>query len=150
MSEISLSLQRLLPQNKVSFVRQSKNCIDVACYSNHLEELLGWKALGGSKHIQNVRVPAWVRQNIFYSIECLRGLIQTDGSIYIDRGYTMVNFVTIIPDLAKDVFDIITKIGFRPRISKVWEYKKTKHPKYTVRVAKEAERFIRTVGLYKE
>ena len=63
--------------------------------SNQLEELLGWDACKGPKYLQNVSVPEWIKTKKEYYTSCLRGLIETDGSIYSDRGYKMVNFVRV-------------------------------------------------------
>jgi hypothetical protein len=58
-AKIFHSLQRLLPGNKVSLVGSAGNYVNVSVYSNQLEDLLGWKALGGSKHRQCVETPKW-------------------------------------------------------------------------------------------
>jgi len=41
------TIKKILPLNKVSLVKRTKNCTDISCYSNQLENLLGWKALRG-------------------------------------------------------------------------------------------------------
>lgn len=137
----------LLPNNKVSIIRRAATYCDISCYSNSLEKLLGWRAKGGSKYKQNVRVPDWIRKNTEYTIICLRGLFETDGSIYLDRGYKMANFVTIIPNLAKDVLKMIKDIGFEARLYCI----KTKPVKrYTIRISKNVNNFIDTIGLKKD
>ncbi len=40
------ALKQLLPKNKVSEYKRKANCTYVYCYSNSLEEILGWKAKG--------------------------------------------------------------------------------------------------------
>ena len=97
---IADSLDLLFPDNKISFI-QRKGCVDVSVYSNHLEKLLGWKANNGPKYEQKVSVPKWIKNKKVYTTRCLKGLIETDGSIYYDRGYKMVIFTTVIPELAK-------------------------------------------------
>jgi intein/homing endonuclease len=143
---ISRAIQKLLPNNKVSLVNHGKNCIDISCYSNKWEDLLGWKAKSGSKYKQKVSVPGWIKANKEYTNHCLRGLFETDGCVYKDRGYIMANFVTIIPNLANDVIEMIKNLGFAPRI-----YKITTKPidRYTIRISKNAELFIKTIELIK-
>lgn len=143
---ISKAIQKLLPNNKVSLVNHGKNCIDISCYSNKWESILSWKAGGGSKYKQRVSVPDWIKINKTHSICCLRGLFETDGCIYKDREYVMVSFVTIIPNLANDVMEMIKGLGFTPRI-----YKITTTPinRYTIRISKDAELFIKTIKLVK-
>lgn len=99
--EIKRSIKLILPLNRVSLVHRADSYVDISCYSNQWEDLLGWQVGRGSKVKQNVTVPAWIKNDPEFSRLCLRGLIETDGCIYIDRGYKMVNFVTAIPDLAK-------------------------------------------------
>ncbi len=141
------SLQKLLPDNKVSVARRKAKALDVYCYSNHLESILGWKAKNGSKFMQNVRVPDWIKENRNYSVECLRGLFQTDGSIYYDRGYKMVNFTTIIKDLANDVMIMVQNLDFVPKIYKI---SVTKTPKYIIRISRMTEDFITLINLVKD
>jgi intein/homing endonuclease len=113
--KIQTSLATLLPQNKVSIVKRPEKCIDISCYSNKWENLLEWSANKGSKLIQGVSVPNWIKINHECKINCLRGLMETDGSIYSDRKYRAVMFANASYSLAKDVFEIMISLGFRPR-----------------------------------
>ena len=145
-SNIISTIQRLLPKNKVSVINR-KNCLDISCYSNKWEGILGWKVGNGSKEMQKISVPIWIKNNKTYALSCLKGLFETDGSIYFDRKYKMVNFVTIIPTLAEDVMEMIEKIGFKPNMQKI-KIKNSKI-KYTIRVSKSTENFIKLVGIDK-
>jgi len=146
LKHIKQSVQKMTPENKVSVIKR-KGCFDISCYSNYWEEILGWKAKEGSKSKQKVSVPKWIKSNRTYAKECLRGLFQTDGSIYKDRKYLMVNFVTEIPTLAKDTFEMITKIGHKPNIQKL-DTKKSQ--KFTIRISKDAEKFTKDIKLWKK
>lgn len=145
-SNIILTIQRLLPQNKVSVINR-KNCLDISCYSNKWEGILGWRVGDGSKEAQKISIPNWIKNNKNYTLRCLKGLFETDGSIYFDRKYKMANFTTIIPTLAEDVMSMIEKIGFKPNMQKL----KTENNKikYTIRVSKDIENFIELVGIDK-
>lgn len=129
-----------MPYNKVSIVRRKESCLDISCYSNKWEKLLGWTAKGGPKFKQKVSVPDWIKNDKELVAFCLRGLIETDGSVYKDRGYLTVNFVTIIPNLAKDVMDIIISLGFKPNLQ--IHYPKNVATKYTIRISKKTREFI--------
>ena len=59
----------------------------------------------------------------------------------------MVNFVTEIPTLAKDTFEMITKIGHKPNIQKL-DTKKSQ--KFTIRISKDAEKFTKDIKLWKK
>lgn len=145
-TRIRTSIQQLLPENKVSINKHKGRCIYISCYSNHFEKLLGWKAAEGSKISQGVSIPYWIMQCRETMIACLRGLIETDGSIYKDRGYTMINFTSSIESLAEQVRTIIQQLHFQAHM---YVAQNKKRPKYTVRISKHAEKFIRIVNVYK-
>jgi hypothetical protein len=145
--KISESLSVLLPENKVSAVQRKCHCVDISCYSNKLEGYLGWSASLGPKHKQNLSVPNWIKVRKKYTILCLRGLFETDGSVYKDRNYIMINFVTIIPGLANDVIEMIRGLGFTPNLQTYIQ--KSGTTKHTIRISKNAIGFIKMVGIEK-
>lgn len=145
--EIKNSIQKILPDNKVTIVDRKDGAIDISCYSNKWESILGWKSHLGSKIKQKVRIPKWIFSKKEYIKECLKGLLQTDGSIYFDRNYKMVNFTANNRGLAYDVFRAIREIKYEPNIQKT-QNKKT--IKYVVRVTKKSSDFIREINLWKK
>jgi predicted double-glycine peptidase len=58
----------------------------------------------------------------------------------------MVNFVTVIPALADDVKKIIKKLGFEANIYKITS---TSRVRYTIRLSKNINYFLKTVNLIK-
>ena len=145
-ARILAALTQLFPGNKVSLVRSSGNFVNISVYSNQLESLLGWKALGGSKHRQCVEVPDWVCAETPLSMSCLRGLIETDGAVYSDRGYPMVIFSTIIPALAEQVEAMMRGLGFRPRLYRTRQCPTKSSLKYQVRLSKDVPAFLGLVN----
>ena len=144
---VCAAIQKICPNNKVSLVKQKGNCLYISCYSNSWENLLGWRALGGSKYKQKISIPNWIKEKRSFSIECLRGLLETDCSIYVDRGYKMVNFVTIIPKLATDTMELMNNLGFEPHIYKIPTEHKTR---YNIRISKNVNGFINLVNFKKD
>lgn len=147
------SIQKILPKNKVSVVHRAKTYIDISCYSNKWENLLGWKAKNGSKFIQKIDIPNWIKNERKFKIACMRGLFETDGAIYLDRGYKMAILTTIIPGLAKSVEKIISSLGFTT-------HKYTINPKhnsptknikttYHIRISKDVNKFVKLVKINK-
>lgn len=132
------ALKVLFPANKVSIVnRYNEECFDISVYSKRLDELMPWKVGAGSKIAQGARVPRWILGNKVLMQQCLRGLIQTDGCMYTDRGYVMVNFVNHNKSLAEDVRDMLTCLGFQPRFNTLTlPYGATR---YTVKVARKEQ-----------
>jgi len=145
--KIQLSIKTILPKNKVSIIRRKKTYCDISCYSNKWENWLGWKSDKGPKYNQNIKIPAWIKESQAYSIQCLQGLLETDGSIYRDRKYKMVNFVTIIKSLADDVVEMINNIGFT---AKTYKLKYGLKNKYTIRISKNTDEFLKITKLVKK
>ena len=142
------SLKLLLPRNKIGIVGRKSTCVDISIYSNSLPKLLGWKWNAGPKDKQNVRVPAWIKTKPKYTKECLRGLFQTDGCIYKDRGYAMVSFVNTSSNLAYDAFKMMNGLDYHPHMQ---EFKqKNGKIKYTVRLSKNTLKFIEEINLWKK
>jgi hypothetical protein len=144
------ALARLLPDNKVGVVGSRGNYVNLSVYSNHLESLLGWTAYGGSKQLQDVRVPAWILAKRPLSIPCLQGLIETDGAVYMDRGYPMVIFSTVIEGLAKQVSSMMERLSFRPRMYSVPQAAGTTSLKYQVRLSRDVPAFLELVQPLKQ
>jgi hypothetical protein len=90
-----------------------------------------------------VTIPPWVKERDEYLAACLRGLFETDGSIYVDRGYPMAMFVSACEPLAQDVATAMTKLGFRPRTYRVEQGRR--RPIYHVRLSRDVRRFVALV-----
>jgi DNA-binding transcriptional regulator WhiA len=146
-NEIVKHLKIILPNNKVGLINR-KTATDVYCYSNKLESFLGWKALSGSKEKQKVTVPDWIVNNKIYTKECLRGLFQTDGSIYMDRKYLYTNFTSIIPTLINRVKTMIENLDFKPKIQKTLQF--NNKTKYVIRMSRDTKKFIEMINLWKK
>jgi len=143
--KIRSSLEALLPKNRVSIIGSKGNFVNVSVYSNHLELLLGWKATGGSKHKQQICIPEWISSDPALTIPCLRGLIETDGSVYRDGGYMRVIFSTVISKLACQVQTMITGLGFQPRLYCVPQGPPGRSVKYQVRLSRNTSSFLELV-----
>jgi hypothetical protein len=144
--KIAKSIKLLFPDNKVNLIYRKNNCVDISCYSNKWEELLGWRSKGGSKFLQDADIPDWIFTKKAYLINCVRGLIETDGSIYWDRGYKMVIFTSIIECLAKSVERAIRQLGFIPRLYRIEKqnskYGYRKSILFHVRISQGTQKFL--------
>lgn len=78
----------------------------------------------GNKLKQGLDIPKWIRKNPEFEKACVRGLIDTDGSIFNEchnikgkkYNYKRLNFTSASPELIKSVFEILEKIGLSPKI----------------------------------
>jgi hypothetical protein len=144
--KIQSALRMLLPNNRVGWVKKRGNCGYVYCYSNRWPKLLGWEVGQGSKFTQRVTVPLWVLTNREYTINCLRGFIETDGSIYSDRGYPMMMFVTIIEELAENFEYMVHSLGFLPKTYKITRLSNPNaQTLYHIRLPKNVKEFLQLV-----
>lgn len=136
-NEVKNTLRILFPLNQVSTTFRTDNCVDISLYSNKLLQLLPWLPDAGSKYDQQARVPVWIFTNKKYVAACLRGLIQSDGSIYTDRGYTMINFCSNIQPLAHDVLKLADILGCTGTITATNQ--RSGKEKYTIRFSKSKD-----------
>lgn len=143
------TLKEVFPKNRVSMVYTplKSTYFNISVYSNKLNEYMPWKVGCGLKLYQRARVPLWIRKQKKYSKPCLRGLLQTDGSIYQDRGYLMINFTNHVKELADDVLSMLELHGFHPTLSKTSA--KSGGQKYCVRIARDSDKLIKALGLFK-
>lgn len=146
-AEIESSLRLLFPENRVSRVyRSDSKCFDISVYSNSLKELIPWECGRGTKIQQKAHVPDWIFETELTQKKCLKGLFQTDGCIYKDRGYDMVHFTNVSKELADDCMLMMQNLGFKPNIYLI---KQPKTYKYVVRLSKDVLNFVEAIGLTK-
>jgi len=78
----------------------------------------------GNKIKQQVDVPNWIKRNKFYSIACMRGLMDTDGCVF-NHHYVVKNksysykklvFTSYSQPLRKSAYNILKNIGLSPRL----------------------------------
>ncbi len=88
-------------------------------YSKNLVEFLGDMDLrSGDKIINKLRIPRWILENEDYLKACLRGLIDTDGSIFRmsqrDKNLLRIGFTNHNIELLNDTRDAFKKLGYHP------------------------------------
>lgn len=79
----------------------------------------------GNKVKQRFDMPSWIKRNRRFRIACVRGLVDTDGSVFTHRykvngkwySYKKLSFASSSPPLRKTVFDILKEVGLHPRFS---------------------------------
>ncbi len=79
----------------------------------------------GNKVKQQVDIPRWIKSSSSYSIACVRGLIDTDGSVFNHKynvngktySYKKLNFTSRSNPLRTSVFRILKIMGIKARLS---------------------------------
>ena len=95
-----------------------ENGVYIRIYGKNIVLFLEKKGLkAGNKKKNNQGIPNWIKDDDIYLIECLRGLIDTDGSVhYISRGNKniRISFTSYIPKLIYDVRESLLRLGVHP------------------------------------
>lgn len=120
-------------------IMKKKDCNAVSVYYNGInlvKFLCGIGMFVGNKVKQQVSVPAWILKNIEYKKVCLRGLMDTDGGVFIHKykvngkeySYRKICFTNYSLPLLNFVYNTLKELGFTPKIidkvvnKKVWLY----------------------------
>lgn len=77
----------------------------------------------GDKKRNNIKIPCWILDSKEYTKACIRGLIDTDGSVFpiTGRNYPYIWFSSNIPNLRKSFEIAMKNLGFK--LSK-WNFRK--------------------------
>jgi len=105
------------PKNSVNDITVSRKAL-----AEHLHEL-GLPI--GNKIKQQLDIPDWIKRNRKFSIACLRGLVDTDGCVFIHRyevkgtfySYKKLSFTSASAPLRESVYVLLRKLGFCPRMN---------------------------------
>ncbi len=109
---------------KATVSRRIKNStIEVILSSKTLVEFLNRQGLPiGNKIKQNIDIPDWIKNNNNFSRACLRGLLDTDGCVYLDR-HTInkkiyenknIAITSFSAKLLTSIKELFIKEGFHP------------------------------------
>ena len=101
------------------FIQRNGPEFFVVIYSKKIIEFfetIGLKA--GNKKTNNVGIPDWILSNEQFTARCLRGLIDTDGSVYRmsnrDNNLIRLQFTNASKKLILDARESFIKLGFHP------------------------------------
>ena len=113
----------------------------------------------GDKVKHQVDVPEWIKENLAYSIRCVRGLVDTDGGVFEHKykvngkqyKFLKVNFTNMSGPLLRFVGDTLERIGLTPKyqsMNKVWLYGKGDIERYFCMVGSSNYRLISKLRWY--
>lgn len=89
-------------------------------------ELVHWFLKNGLAHNKvksQVRIPAWCFRTVVFKRRTLRGLIDTDGSVYRIRSGVQISFCNCSKKLLSDARKLMVELGFtpsRPSVNKIY------------------------------
>ena len=102
--------------------RKAGNGADIVLGSSNLVDfLLKEGIVKGNKVKNQVAVPRWICQKFEFSVACLRGLMDTDGGLYLHHykangksyEYPKLCFTNHSKPLLKFVYDCLRRLGYR-------------------------------------
>ncbi len=115
-------LKKLFSVNYFIRKRKDSNGADIVVSSSNLVEFLLKEGLIAGNKIRNqIDVPTWIYKRIEYQKSCLRGLIDTDGGLYLHRyysngkkyGYLKLCFTSYSKPLLRSVLNILKNLNFK-------------------------------------
>ena len=123
--------------------RPNENTLVIECSSTNLVDYLVSKgAIHGNKIAQNINIPFWITKRKGFKKAFVRGLVDTDGCLYIHKhcvnGKTYLNigfcFTSLSNKLLLSVAHILSEFGIKPHIKdndhRIYLYSKSNVVKY--------------------
>ncbi len=107
--------------------RKNRNALVVSIASTSLVEFLVKNGLyKGNKLKQGLKIPDWIMNKKSYRKKCVRGLIDTDGCMFVHTHKVAgkiykniaLTFTSYSPDMIFQVADILAEFGIMPHITK--------------------------------
>lgn len=146
---------------KVTF-RKKQNAISIIYNGEFLiNYLIKIGLYVGNKVKLQVDVPDWIKLSKKYRIVCLRGLVDTDGGVFIHKykvngklyKYRKICFSNRSLPLLYFVRDVLSELGFSPKVrpkvanEKVWLYNEQEVDKYREKVGSCNERLLKQYNI---
>ncbi len=106
--------------------RRKSNGADIVVSSSNLVDFLVRQGLRTGHKVKNqICVPAWINEKLEYQKVCLRGLMDTDGGLYLHTyksngktyTYLKLGFTNCSKPLLHFVFDVLKKLNYKPCLS---------------------------------
>ena len=129
----------------ISKRRESLGADIVVSSASVIDFLLRQGIRAGNKVKNQVDIPAWIKKDIELQKACLRGLVDTDGSLYCHRykvnnkwyKYLKLDFTSCSKPLLRSAYAIFSNLGIRASLKGVH---------ITVSAKREVNRYLATVG----
>jgi hypothetical protein len=151
-------LRKLFDTEPKVYERRDSKVVNICISRRDLVDYLHKNGIiVGNKLKQNLSIPSWIMKSKPYITACIRGMVDTDGSVVIETHtiknkkytYYRLNFTSASPILIDQTFQSLVELGFTPKIrrggrsiqleniAEIWEYFKTigtSNPKHAQRL----------------
>jgi len=144
------TLQKLFMVDPHVHYRNNNNGAEIIVSSSSLVEFLEKLGLEKGNKVKNqAAVPGWINEKLGYRLACLRGLMDTDGGLYLHRynsggrvyKYMKLCFTNCSKPLLNFVFDVLKSLNFKVYLNNVH---------VSVYAASEVKRYFTEVGSHNQ
>lgn len=117
-NHVGALIQKIFDKRPSVLKRKSQKAIDIALYKCNLSKKLNIPC--GHKIKNKVTIPEWIKHSKIYSVKCLKGLFETDGSFYEQKSnYTcVIEFKNNCKSLLRDTYQMLKNLGCHPQLGK--------------------------------
>ena len=139
-------IKRLFAVEHIISKRKDSLGADIIISSASVIDFLLKQGLKAGNKIKNqVDIPAWIKRNMEFQKACLRGLVDTDGSLYCHKykvnnkwyEYLKLDFTSCSEPLLRSAYGILSNLGIKASLKGVH---------ITVSAKTEVNRYLATVG----
>lgn len=138
------------------YFKNSKNAMYIVSYGVRLVEFLEKKGFPPGDKIKNkLKIPDWIKEDSNYLRFCLRGLFDTDGSVYklTKQNSHQISLTSHNPPMLKDVMNGLISLGIIcSKISngrKIYITKKSEIRKFLKLVGFSNDRHLKKIRMWK-
>lgn len=155
---VSGMIQRLFNE-KPSIKRAEKyTTLFLVLHGKKIIEFFNSKGLkSGNKKYNNQGIPAWIKNDKNYLLSCVKGLIDTDGSIHRmskQNKNIRINYTSYIPRLLTDFREAIIALGFNPskiiRERQIFLSRKEEVARYFDEIGSANEKHLKRLEKFKD
>lgn len=118
-------IQRLFEISPAVRKRKGRNALVISVASTTLVDFLVAQGLPRGNKLKNgVRIPSWILKKRSYRVACVRGLMDTDGCLFIHshkvagKSYRNIGlcFTSYSPEMLRQVAEVFEEFGIMPHI----------------------------------
>ncbi|MFB3887879.1 MAG: LAGLIDADG family homing endonuclease [Candidatus Bathyarchaeia archaeon] len=148
-SFVSPLFSRVLGQPLKSFRLKTARAVMFYVNDKNLVFTLEYYGLKpGNKKKQNVGIPSWIFENNSYLKSCIRGLFDTDGTVFpksSNRSMPQLELTSKIKGIQETYRRGLLQLGFKPS-----KWSDTPSPKCGLYARREVDKFAKSIGFHNQ
>ncbi|OGM93250.1 hypothetical protein A2333_01335 [Candidatus Wolfebacteria bacterium RIFOXYB2_FULL_49_7] len=115
-AHIKKLMEKIFKKEAKTRHRKHSKCTDVYIYQKYISERIDFAT--GIKCNHPLLIPEWIKNKKTYTVRCMKGLFEADGSWVIDKKYNtnVISLKSASPTLLNDVYTILIGFGFHAKL----------------------------------